>query len=63
MSMGIYTTSDHHKMMRAAYLWERLLAAIGREAAIKPVPSVCQENLGLKFYDGFAADRAVRRPG
>jgi len=32
-------------------------SAIGREAAIKPVPSVCQADLGLRFYDGFAADR------
>ncbi len=33
------------------------LSAIGREAAIKPVTSVCQKDLGLRFYDGFAANR------
>ena len=38
-------------------MWERLLAAIGREAAIKPVLSVCQKDVELRFYDGFAADR------
>jgi len=45
------------KPQAVEYLWERLLAAIGREAATKPVPSVCQADLGLRFYDGFAADR------
>ena len=51
------------KPQAAEYLWERLLAAIGRKAAMKPVPSVRQAGLGLRFYDGFAADRAVRRSG
>jgi len=40
-----------------ADLPERRTATIGREAAIKPVLSVCQKDLELRFYDGFAADR------
>ena len=53
MGMGIYTSLSG--ALRT--LWERLLAAIGRKAAIKPVHSVCQSDLVLRFYDGFAADR------
>jgi len=36
---------------------ERRTAAIGRETAIKPALSVRQKDSGLRFYDGFAADR------
>jgi len=56
--MGIYTSLCLvHADPVGAALAGTPDRAIEREAAIKPASSVCQADLGLRFYDGFAAVR------
>jgi len=53
MSMGIYTSQSD----ATRTLWERLLAAIGGEAVVKPESQICLTHRGHWFYGRFAPNR------
>jgi hypothetical protein len=38
-------------------------AAFGGEAVVKSNTSVCQDKLGCRVYDGFAAERSLAQLG
>jgi len=42
-------------------LWRAGLPALGREAALKSVNSICQVDRDMRFYDCFAAERGQAR--